>query len=217
MGEMSMPHKLTITGKPTSKLRKKGEIYSFDMIEGSSPSAPKGLPVSKPISYTIFLNKKQFTKAGIDEKNIQNVKLLVQGEPTLDIPLDQCPGEIGVICFQISIVPEKPQSTKKEDPAVQGIKQAVEQIAVTSEPMVILPEGAEDMVPFESVIVPKEFLQFKPNPQKTQMAIDFVKEHGHLDELITINKKTKALVDGYRRYIVAQQLKMTHVPVIYQK
>jgi hypothetical protein len=214
---MSMPHKLTITGKPTSKLRKKDEIYSFDMNEGGSPSAPKGLPVSKPISYTVFLNKKQFTKAGIDEKNIRNVKLLVQGEPTLDIPLDQCPGEIGIICFQISIVPEKAQKTEKEDPVLQEINQAAEQIAATNEPMMLLPEGAEDMVPFESIIVPKEFLLFKPNPKKTQVVIDFVKEHEHLDEPISINKKTMELVDGYRRYIVAQQLKMTRVPVIYQK
>lgn len=212
-----MPHKLTITGTSSSKLRKNGEIFSFDMNEGDSPSGPKGLPVSQSISYTVFLNKKQLTKAGIDEKNIRNLKLLVQGEPTLDIPLDQCPGEIGVICFQISIIPEKPQNTKKEGPAVQEVKQVVEQIAATSEPIITLPAGAEDMVPFESVIVPKEFLQFKPNPQKTKMVIDFVKNHGHLDEPITINMKTKALVDGYRRYIVAQQLKMAQVPVIYQR
>ncbi|MGR9527394.1 hypothetical protein ACSS31_27305 (plasmid) [Priestia megaterium] len=34
-------------------------------------------------------------------------KILVQGEPTLDIPIDECPGEIGVICFQITVLPNK--------------------------------------------------------------------------------------------------------------
>jgi hypothetical protein len=177
---------------------------------------PKDCPLANPL-HTPFFSKKQLTKAGMDEKNIQNVKLLVQGEPTLDIPLDQCPDEIGIICFQISIVPEKAQKTEKEDPVLQEVNQATEQIAATSEPMMLLPAGAEDLIPFVSIMVPKEFLLFKPNPKKTQAVIDFVKEHGHLDEPITIKKKTMELVDGYRRYIVAQQLKMKHVPVIYQK
>ncbi|MEK1831458.1 hypothetical protein AAAC51_28695 [Priestia megaterium] len=34
-------------------------------------------------------------------------KILVQGEPTLDIPIDECPGEIGIICFQITVLPNK--------------------------------------------------------------------------------------------------------------
>ena len=32
---------------------------------------------------------------------------MVQGEPTLDVPVEDCPGEIGVICFQVSVLPEK--------------------------------------------------------------------------------------------------------------
>ena len=39
---------------------------------------------------------------------------MVQGEPILDVPVDDCPGEIGVVCFQVSIIPEK-QKEKELD------------------------------------------------------------------------------------------------------
>jgi hypothetical protein len=213
-----MPHKITLTGIPTSALRVNGTLLSFDMEESGSNAAPKGLPVSKEITYTVFLNTKQLKKAGLDEKNIAGQKLLVQGEPTLDMPIDQCPGEIGVICFQLSVVPEKKEESKPEESVKQEIQQALEQVAVVVEEKVEpVPEGTEDMIPLESIIVPEGFLLFKPNEQKTQVVIDFVKENGHLDEPITVNKTTLELIDGYRRYVVAQRLKMEQVPVIYEK
>ena len=213
-----MPHKITLTGTPTSSLRTNGSLLSFDMEERGSTAAPKGLPISKEITYTVFLNSKQLKKAGLDETNFANQKLLVQGEPTLDMPLDQCPGEIGVICFQLSIIIEKQEEKKEEELAKREIKQAVEQVAaVVEEKIKLMPEGTQDVIPLESIIVPEGFLLFKPNPQKTQAVIDFVKANGHLDEPITVNKSTKTLVDGYRRYVVAKQLKMDRVPVNYQK
>jgi len=213
-----MPHKITLTGIPTSPLRAAGTLLSFDMEERGSAAAPKGLPVSNEITYTVFLNSKQLKKAGLDENNFANQKLLVQGEPTLDMPLDQCPGEIGVICFQLSVVPEKKEEKKEEGLAKQEIQQAVEQVAtVVEEKIEPMPEGTEDIIPLKSIIVPEEFLKTRPNAQKNQIVIDFVKTNGHLDEPITIDKSTMTLVDGYRRYVVAKQLKMTKVPVNYQK
>ena len=47
-----MPHKITLTGTPTSQLRKmksKQDVFSFDMREKGSPRGPKGLPKSKGI------------------------------------------------------------------------------------------------------------------------------------------------------------------------
>jgi hypothetical protein len=212
-----MPHKITLTGIPKSALRVNGTLLSFDMEESGSKAAPKGLPVSKEITYTVFLNNKQLKKAGLDEKNIAGQKLLVQGEPTLDMPMDQCPGEIGVICFQLSVVPEKKEESKEEKAVKREIQQAVEQVAaVVEEKVEPVPEGTDAMIPLESIIVPEGFLLFKPNEQKTQVVIDFVKDNGHLDEPITINKKTLELIDGYRRYVVAQRLKMERVPVNYE-
>lgn len=212
-----MPHKITLTGIATSTLRVDGSLLSFDMEEKGSTAAPKGLPVSKEISYTVFLNSKQLKKAGLDETNLSNTKIMVQGEPTLDMPFDQCPGEIGVICFQLSVIPEKKEVKKEEENAKQEIQQAVEQVAgVVEEKKERVPEGTEDTVPLQSITVPKEFLQFTPNLQKTQIVIDFVKANGYLDEPITLDKATLTLVDGYRRYVVATHLNLKEVPVNYR-
>ena len=37
---------------------------------------------------------------------------MVQREPALDVPVEECPGEIGVVCFQIAIIPEKQKETQ---------------------------------------------------------------------------------------------------------
>lgn len=211
-----MPHKITLTGQPCSPLRSCGEsVFSFDMEEGGSGTAPKGLPLSKPISYTVFVNKKQIKKAHLENENIQEITLIVQGEPTLDIPMDECPGEIGLICFSLSIMPRKEaaESNAPESTIVsEEIKQAVEQIAVATE---VKPEGTDVIIPLTAISVPEDFFKTTPNKRKTQQVIEYVQEHGHLDEPICVEKETLVLVDGYRRYLVAQSLKMTHVPVVY--
>ena len=38
-----MPHKITLTGIPTSPLRVAGTLLAFDMEERGSTAAPKGL------------------------------------------------------------------------------------------------------------------------------------------------------------------------------
>jgi len=43
-----------------------------------------------------------------------------------------------------------------------------------------------------------------------------VKRTGHLDKPLTIDKSSKVLKDGYRRYIVAKTVKMDKVPVVYE-
>ncbi|MDM5224443.1 hypothetical protein QUF86_27695 [Peribacillus sp. NJ11] len=44
-----------------------------------------------------------------------------------------------------------------------------------------------------------------------------MKQNGYLDEPLTINRESNLLTDGYRRYIVAQQLELEIVPVVYEK
>ncbi|MGU3397260.1 plasmid stabilization protein [Priestia sp. D51] len=234
-----MPHKITLTGSATGPLREYDRYVAFDMREKGSPSAPKGLKKSTFISYTVFVAKKAFNKTGLTKKSIMHEKILIQGEPTLDIPIDECPGEVGVICFQITVLPnkkdkednepndkkedkqeasaaneekkaEKVQTEVKETP-VQEKKVEPQKKEITNQP-----KGTQDLLSFDEIIVPEEFLKTRPNPEKTQKVIDFVKRTGRLDEPLTIEKESKILKDGYRRYVVAKTVKMDKVPVTYE-
>ncbi|MEJ9314466.1 plasmid stabilization protein [Priestia megaterium] len=256
-----MPHKMTLTGSATGPLREYDRYVAFDMREKGSPSAPKGLKKSTFISYTVFVAKKAFNKTGLTKKSIMHEKILVQGEPTLDIPIDECPGEIGIICFQITVLPNKndkeandsqdkkeakqevskaqqevvaTKQEEKQDPVSQPVAKEVKKEAETVQPeaketpvqekkaapqqkqLPTQPKGTQDVVSFEEIIVPEAFLKTRPNPEKTQKVIDFVKRTGYLDEPLTIEKGSKVLKDGYRRYIVAKTVKMDKVPVVYE-
>ncbi|MFC3883929.1 hypothetical protein ACFOU2_10605 [Bacillus songklensis] len=79
------------------------------------------------------------------------------------------------------------------------------------------PEGTEDFMSLEEVVVTEEFLNSRPNPKKIQKVVDYVKRTGSLDEPITIKRDTKILTDGYTRYIVAKKVKMDLIPVEYEK
>ncbi|MEH7367065.1 plasmid stabilization protein [Priestia megaterium] len=240
-----MPHKMTLTGSATGPLREYDRYVAFDMREKGSPSAPKGLKKSTFISYTVFVAKKAFNKTGLTKKSIIHEKVLIQGEPTLDIPIDECPGEIGIICFQITVLPSKndkeandSKDKKEAKQEVAATKQEEKQESVAKEAKPVQPEvnetpvqekkaapqkkqqpiqpkGTKDVVSFDDIIVPEAFLKTRPNPVKTEEVIEFVKRTGHLDKPLTIEKETKVLKDGYRRYIVAKTMKMDNVPVVY--
>ncbi|MED4170217.1 plasmid stabilization protein [Priestia megaterium] len=259
-----MPHKITLTGSATGPLREYDRYVAFDMREKGSPSAPKGLKKSTFISYTVFVAKKAFNKTGLTKKSIMHEKILIQGEPTLDIPIDECPGEVGVICFQITVLPNKNDKEKNEPDAKKEPKQedsAPSQTQKNTEPtqqekeqppvsqpaakedkkeakavqpevqqtptegkkveekkttLSNQPKGTQGLLNFDDIIVPEEFLKTRPNPEKTQKVIDFVKRTGRLDEPLTIEKGSKILKDGYRRYVVAKTVKMDQVPVVYE-
>ncbi|GAB1780116.1 hypothetical protein PMEGAS67_55930 [Priestia megaterium] len=262
--EIRLPHKITLTGSATGPLREYDRYVAFDMREKGSPSAPKGLKKSTFISYTVFVAKKAFNKTGLTKKSIMHEKVLIQGEPTLDIPIDECPGEVGVICFQITVLPNKndkeknqpeekkepkqessapseaqknTESTKQEEvqepisqpvakeekkeakPIPPEVQQSPTEEKKTEEKKTTLsnqPKGTQDLLNFDDIIVPEEFLKTRPNPEKTQEVIDFVKRTGRLDEPLTIEKGSKILKDGYRRYVVAKTVKMNQVPVVYE-
>jgi len=259
-----MPHKITLTGSATGPLREYDRYVAFDMREKGSPSAPKGLKKSTFISYTVFVAKKAFNKTGLTKKSIMHEKILIQGEPTLDIPIDECPGEVGVICFQITVLPnkndkEKNQPEEKKEPkqeasapseaqkntestAQKEVQEPISQpvaneqkkeaekvqpevketpvqekkAASQKKELLNQPKGTQDLLNFDDIIVPEAFLNTRPNPEKTQKVIDFVKRTGRLDEPLTIEKGSKILKDGYRRYVVAKTVKMDQVPVVYE-
>ncbi|MCM3255553.1 plasmid stabilization protein [Priestia aryabhattai] len=235
-----MPHKITLTGSATGPLREYDRYVAFDMREKGSPSAPKGLKKSTFISYTVFVAKKAFNKTGLTKKSIMHEKILIQGEPTLDIPIDECPGEVGVICFQITVLPnkndkEKNQPDEKKEPnqeastpseaqkntestAQEEVQEPISQPVANEQKKELpnQPKGTQDLVSFNEIVVPEAFLNTRPNPEKTQKVIDFVKHTGRLDEPLTIEKRSNILKDGYRRYVVAKTVKMDKVPVVYE-
>jgi hypothetical protein len=81
----------------------------------------------------------------------------------------------------------------------------------------VKPEGTEDFILLEQIVVTEEFLNSHPSVEKTQQVMDHVQRTGYLDEPITINQDTKILTDGYRRYIVAKKVEMDLVPIVYEK
>jgi hypothetical protein len=247
-----MPHKMNLTGSATGPLREYDRYVAFDMREKGSPSAPKGLKKSTFISYTVLVAKKAFNKTGLTKKSIMHEKILIQGEPTLDIPIDECPGEIGIICFQITVLPNKndkeandsndkkevKQEVSKAQQELAATKQEEKQEPVAKEAKTVQPEvketpvqekkatpqkkqlptqpkGTQDIVSFDDIIVTEAFLKTRPNPVKTEEVIEFVKRTGHLDKPLTIEKGSKVLKDGYRRYVVAKTVEMDKVPVVY--
>jgi hypothetical protein len=78
-------------------------------------------------------------------------------------------------------------------------------------------DGTEDFILLEQIVVTEEFLNSHPSVEKTQQVLNYVKQTGFLDEPIMINRDSKILTDGYRRYIAAKDMKMKLVPIVYEK
>ncbi|MDM5455395.1 hypothetical protein [Peribacillus simplex] len=79
------------------------------------------------------------------------------------------------------------------------------------------PDETEEFILLNQIVVTEDFLNSNPSVEKTQQVLNHVKRTGCLDESITINKDTKILKDGYRRYIAAQRVGMDLVPIVYEK
>ncbi|MCY9003096.1 hypothetical protein [Peribacillus frigoritolerans] len=79
------------------------------------------------------------------------------------------------------------------------------------------PEETEEFILLNQIVVTEEFLNSNPSVEKTLQVLNHVKRTGCLDEPIMINRDTKILRDGYRRYIAAQKVGMELVPIIYEK
>lgn len=204
-GGTKMAHKITLTGTPL-KIRIYGEKVAFDLIEKGSTDAPKGLPMSRDIRYTCLMNKKQFAKLGIQPDDVKNHRFLIQGEPTLDLPTRECPGEIGVIVFKIDLlVPkERPEEHSQETKDMNFDQEGKESPESTT----------KSILPIDKISIPPEFLEKNPSKAKTLPTIEYVKKTGQVEKPITINLD-HVLIDGYRQYYVAKMLGLKEIPVLY--
>ncbi len=198
-----MPAKISLTGVPKD-VQVLPDYYRLSMEEGGTLYPPKGLPsASQPITYTVLISRKLGSQLGLPDTS---QRLLIQGELTLDLPLDECPGEIGVIAFQGQVIPERKTEPKAVSPAPATPKER-HWPDLSRYPHVALSQ----------IKVPAAFLSRKPNKAKTEALKAAVQSQGQLDEPIvvrpTIDDSGYVLYDGYRRYLIARQLGWTTVPV----
>lgn len=185
-----MKDSITLMGYPTGSLRKiKPGIYSFDLVtsEGFSAIRKKSFP-KEEITYTIFMHNSIRLPAKLwMNTDITQLKVKVWGTPTLDFPVTECPGDIGVICHRIVVL----QNTES------------------------VPEETDDMIPFDSILISFSSVVFTPSPGKLNAVISFYREHGHFDIPIRVTKELKILQDGYAQLYAAKMMNIENVPVKY--
>lgn len=230
-----MGTKITLVGTRDSKLRKTEKYFAFEMNLGGSKNSPKGLPTpSQEIQFTVFVSLKAGNKIHIDNLRT-DTKLLVEGELALDVPMEECPGEIGVIAFKVSEIPPKAEAKNTPNYDTKSIESAVEQAdkALSEVATSIKPSSSEEkpdakneqapkpqkngtlMVALADIHVPEEFLQTTPNPAKTELVRRRILKNGELDEPITVRVEDGKywMTDGYRRYIIASEEGFQEVPI----
>ncbi len=210
-----MSAKITITGTRSGKLRKNDRYYSFEIETGGSANPPKGLPkaAATVVEYTVYVSLKAGRKAGI-ENAPRDQKWVVQGEPTIDLSVEECPGAIGVIAFQLEAIPAKTEDAK---PAATVEPSAPKKVETPVEPLkaVAPPPTEVHTLPLTEIHVSKKYARYSLNPEKTQQVMEWVKEHGCLDKPIEVrpNNGEYWLMDGYRRYVIARELGLAEVDV----
>ena len=209
-----MSHKITLTGNPCTQLKNVDNILAFDLVTGGSKGTPKGLPSSEPeIRYTVFCNQKQLRKIGFLEGDITIHKLLVQGEPAVDLPGDKCSGKIGVVCFNVEKLEEK-KIEEKTDAQVKPVPAIIEETKKIVEPVKEEPKKLqEENLSLDKIIISEEFLKTSPRREKITETIDYYKKHGKFDKPVIVKEKTMMLVDGYKRYVAAKELDLNEIPV----
>ncbi|WP_404900560.1 hypothetical protein PV791_05990 [Priestia filamentosa] len=220
-----MAHKISLTGCPTGSIQDYGKYLAFDMEEKGSPNAPKGIPFkSNPITYTVVVSQKQFNKLNITQEEFSQRRFLVQGEPCLDIPFEQCTGEIGVICMQIQEIQDKgkekeqPKQTSKKGSRAKKQEETTPQEESKQrkeKKQILVPKGTRDWMSLEEIKVPETFLQFTPGIAKQKAVEESIEQNGTVDKPIIIDPDTRELVDSYSRYFVAKKKNLDRVPVYY--
>ena len=214
-----MSAKITITGARSGKLRKNDRYYSFEIETGGSANPPKGLPkaAATVVEYTVFISLKAGRKAGL-ENAPRDQKWVVQGEPTIDLSVEECPGAIGVIAFQLEAIPAKTEDAKPtakvESMVEPSAPKRVETPVEPSKPVAAPPVEVHTL-PLTEIHVSKKYERYALNAEKTQLVMEWVKEHGRLDKPIEVrpNNGEYWLMDGYRRYVIAQELGLAEVDV----
>lgn len=216
-----MGAKIKLTGSIDASVRKGAKYYAFELTTNGSPTAPKGLPLpSQSIEYTVFVALKAGNKVKLDKATPEQ-KWLIEGEIALDIPVSKCPGEIGVIAFQISEIPGKQKAeAKTEEPVQTTVPEppVVAEVAATVEApeKSVAVEQETQFVSLGEIQLPEKFQNATLNPMKTALVREWILEHGELDKPLDVCliDGDYWLMDGYRRYAIAKEIGLVQVPVV---
>lgn len=210
-----MGAKITLTGLPTGPIVTTPQYFRFEMEEGGSPAPPKGLPRASVMTFTVLVATKAGKKLGLPRKPAH--RLVVQGELVADLPISECPGELGVIAFKIEEILPKEALVPDNSSAVPAPpirpEVAPRRPSAGSRPDL----SAYPVVPLEQIAIPEAFLRTLPNAQRTAELQMQVQKWGQLDEPVVVERTIEPpgylLKDGYRRYLIARQLGWETVPV----
>lgn len=168
----------------------KTRVYSFDMEEEGIKGTPRALPKSSKIQFTVFANETQMKKADLFGPPKIKDKIRVEGELALDIPMDDCPGEIGVIALKIEIMPPR-ISKKRPDP-----KEAIE-------------------VDIDTILISDEMASMTIKETKWIHQHNYARKHRTIEIPMLVNAENNYLIEGYADYLVAKDLEIKTVPVIF--
>lgn len=136
-----MAHKIKVSGEVKkwrqirSPLNQNQFWYLLDIPTGGSPASPKGLPKASQIEFTAIVNDRVWKALSADleefDLKLKGSKVFIDGEITLDQPMDVVPGEIGVLVYQIGVA--EVDRLRKEKEAAAATDTMIEGEAVGSE------------------------------------------------------------------------------------
>lgn len=199
-----MGAKITLTGRPTGPIVTTPQYFRFEMEEGGSPAPPKGLPRASVMTFTVLVAAKAGKKLGLPRQPAH--RLLVQGELVADLPISECPGELGVIAFKIEeILPKEALVPGRELAApASPLRPEVAPRQPSAESWPDL--SAYPVVPWEQIAIPDAFLRTPPSAPRTAELQGQIQERGRLDEPLVVERTVEPpgylLKDGYRRYLM---------------
>lgn len=78
------------------------------------------------------------------------------------------------------------------------------------------PVGRVWMVPMQNIVIPDKFSDHPPKPEKIAEARAYYEKHRRFDKPLLVDHTSDVLINGYARYIMALEIGLTAVPVIYK-
>lgn len=202
-----MPQRIILTGTPVSLVRwikemkeekndprrRNIRVYAFEMEEEGMGSTPKALPKSSKVQFTVFCNETQLKKAEIFGHSRIKDRMRVTGEIVLDVPVQLCPGEIGIMALQVEIMPPR-KSKKFGDYTVSKIPVDVD---------------------IDTIIMNDYMANLPITENKRTQTRNYTKKHMTIERPLVVVRKNNHLVEGVAEYLAAMEFGVKTVPVKY--
>jgi len=208
-----MPHRMILTGKPITPLRKHKQknIFTFEMREGGKKIAPpKGLPNTEEIYYTVYCNLRQINRAKVDKEKFMDTILVIDGEPTFRMPKNEVNGQMAIITRLMMVLKETGEEEQEDmGEVLEGEFSTESEQAEDREPSV-------QEIPISSIVIPEEFKKFVPRREKLEAKMEFIRKNKKLEKPLQVRREDYLLLDGYASYLAAAELGMSHVEVLLQ-